>query len=385
MLRTPLYQFHIDRGGKMVDFAGWQMPMMYAPPGAAETGGIIKEHEQVRRSGGLFDVSHMGRVKITGRHARRLLERLCTRRISDMAAGQCRYSLVCNPQGGVHDDVIVYRLDDDEFLVVVNAGNRSKMLAHFEQTRAAGDLTVKIDDQTESTAMVALQGPKVMELVSRVSSEVPTLKRYRFAVKNLVVMKLIVSRTGYTGEDGVEVILPASVVGMAMKMLLKDAGIDQAEGLIKPAGLGARDTLRMEAGMPLYGHELGEEINALSCGVDFAIALDKDSLERGEPFIGMEALKKSRAEGGPRRRLVGMALAGKRTARQGLTIKAGGKDVGIVLSACLSPTLGIPIAMGFVDRDIAPENAAVEIDTGRESVIAGKTRKLPFYSPTRGA
>jgi len=372
-----LHQFHVDHGGKMVDFAGWDMPIMYAP-------GIIKEHEQVRRSGGLFDVSHMGRVKMTGRHARRLLERVCTRRISDMQAGQCRYSLVCNVEGGVHDDVIVYRMDDDDFLVVVNASNREKMLRHFEAVRSSNDLTVKIDDQTLSSSMVALQGPKVMDLVSKVSSEVPNLKRYRFAVKNLLITKLIVSRTGYTGEDGVEVILPSTFVGMAMKMLLKDAGVEAEDGLIKPTGLGARDTLRMEAGMPLYGHELGEEINALSCGVDFAIALDKDSLERGEPFVGMEALKKVRAEGGPRRRLVGIAIEGKRTARQGMTMRAGGKDVGVVTSACMSPTLGAPIAMGFVDRDIAAENTAVEIDTGRESVLSGMTRKLPFYNPTRG-
>ncbi len=377
MLRTALHQFHVDHGGKMVDFAGWDMPIMYAP-------GIIKEHEQVRRSGGLFDVSHMGRVKMTGRHARRLLERVCTRRISDMQAGQCRYSLVCNVEGGVHDDVIVYRMDDDDFLVVVNASNREKMLRHFEAVRSSNDLTVKIDDQTLSSSMVALQGPKVMDLVSKVSSEVPNLKRYRFAVKNLLITKLIVSRTGYTGEDGVEVILPSTFVGMAMKMLLKDAGVEAEDGLIKPTGLGARDTLRMEAGMPLYGHELGEEINALSCGVDFAIALDKDSLERGEPFVGMEALKKVRAEGGPRRRLVGIAIEGKRTARQGMTMRAGGKDVGVVTSACMSPTLGAPIAMGFVDRDIAAENTAVEIDTGRESVLSGMTRKLPFYNPTRG-
>jgi len=377
LLRTALHQFHVDHGGKMVDFAGWDMPIMYAP-------GIIKEHEQVRRSGGLFDVSHMGRVKMTGRHARRLLERVCTRRISDMQAGQCRYSLVCNVEGGVHDDVIVYRMDDDDFLVVVNASNREKMLRHFEAVRSSNDLTVKIDDQTLSSSMVALQGPKVMDLVSKVSSEVPNLKRYRFAVKNLLITKLIVSRTGYTGEDGVEVILPSTFVGMAMKMLLKDAGVEAEDGLIKPTGLGARDTLRMEAGMPLYGHELGEEINALSCGVDFAIALDKDSLERGEPFVGMEALKKVRAEGGPRRRLVGIAIEGKRTARQGMTMRAGGKDVGVVTSACMSPTLGAPIAMGFVDRDIAAENTAVEIDTGRESVLSGMTRKLPFYNPTRG-
>jgi aminomethyltransferase len=301
-----------------------------------------------------------------------------------MQAGQCRYSLACNESGGVHDDIIVYRVDDDDFLVVVNASNRTKMLAHFDKVRTSNDLTCKIDDQTESSAMVALQGPKVMELVSKVSSEIPTLKRYRFAVKNLVITKLIVSRTGYTGEDGVEVILPATFVGMAMKMLLKDAGVDAANGLIKPAGLGARDSLRMEAGMPLYGHELGEEINALSCGVDFAIALDKDQMERGEPFVGMEALKRTKAEGGPRRRLVGMQIDGKRTARQGMVIRSGGKEVGVVSSACLSPTLGYPIAMGFVDREIAAEGAAIEIDTGKDSVLAGKTRKLPFYNPTRG-
>lgn len=378
MHRTALYQFHVDHGGKMVDFAGWEMPIMYGP-------GIIKEHEQVRQRGGLFDVSHMGRVKMTGRHARRLLERVCTRRISDMQPGQCRYSLVCNAQGGVHDDVIVYRIDDDDFLVVVNASNREKMLKHFESVRTSNDFTVKIDDQTMSTTMVALQGPKVMDLVSRASREIPSLKRYRFAVKNLVITKLIVSRTGYTGEDGVEVILPSTFVGMAMKMLLKDAGVNEPDGLIKPTGLGARDTLRMEAGMPLYGHELGEEINALSCGVDFAISLDKDSAERGEPFIGMDALRKTRAEGGPRRRLVGMALEGKRTARQGMVVKSEGREVGVISSACLSPTLGMPIAMGFVDRDVPAENAAIEIDTGRDAVIAGQTRKLPFYNPTRAS
>lgn len=363
----------------MVDFAGWDMPIAYKGP----YGGILKEHEQTRTSGGLFDVSHMGRVKITGRHARRLLERLCTRRISDMQPGQCRYSLACNEQGGVHDDIIVYRIDDDDFLVVVNASNREKMLKHFEKVRAGNDFTCKIDDQTQSTAMVALQGPKIMDLVGKVSKEIPTLKRYRFAVKNLVVMKLIVSRTGYTGEDGVEVILPNAAVGMALKLLLKDAGMETDQGLVRPCGLGARDTLRMEAGMPLYGHELGEEINALSCGVDFAIALEKHTMERGEPFVGQEALLRTRDAGGPARRLVGFTLEGKRTARQGMKIMSGGKEVGVVSSACLSPTLGFPIGMGFVDKDIAGEGSAIQIDTGRDAVLEGKTAKLPFYNPTR--
>ncbi len=371
MQRTALYKFHVDHGGKMVDFAGWEMPMMYS--------GIIQEHQQVRTSGGLFDVSHMGRVYVSGRHARKLLERLCSRRIGDMQTGQCRYSLMCNEQGGVKDDVIVYRLDDSEFMVVVNASNREKILAHMEATRAAGDMTAKIDDRTESTAMVALQGPKVMDLVSKVSKEIPTLKRYRFTVKNLLFMKFIVSRTGYTGEDGVEVVLPSSAVGMALPMLLKDAGMKEEGGLLKPAGLGARDSLRLEAGMPLYGHELGEEINALSCGVDFAIALDKDQDERGEAFIGQDVLKKTQAEGGPKIKLVGIQIDGKRTARQGMGVKtADGKEVGKVTSACLSPTLGYPIAMALVNKDVTEVGTALQIDTGKVP-LEGKVVPLPFY------
>lgn len=386
MLQTPLHQFHLKRHAKMVDFAGWDMPIMYSGEGGAGGGGggIIAEHQQVRTSGGIFDVSHMGRVRISGRHARRLLERVCSRRISDMQQGQCRYSLACNEHGGVHDDIIVYRYEDDLFTVVVNASNREKMLRHFESVRAAGDLTAKIEDETLKTAMVALQGPKVMELVGRFSREIPTLKRYRFAVKNLVVVKLTVSRTGYTGEDGVEVILPASMVDMALKFILKDAGIDEANGIIKPAGLGCRDTLRTEAGMPLYGHELGEDINAFSCGVDFAISLDKDQDERGEPFVGMDALKRTRDEGGPKRKLVGLALEGKRSARQGMKVLAGGTEVGVISSGCLSPTLGHPIAMAFVDREITGDGTSIEVDTGKDFRIPGKIRKIPFYSPTKG-
>lgn len=375
MHETPLHKFHVDHGGKMVEFAGWHMPLVYTS--------VTEEHNQVRTSGGLFDVSHMGRVKMTGRHARKLLERLCTRKIGDMQPGQCRYSLVCNERGGIMDDVIVMRMDDDDFLVVVNASNREKLLGHFEKVRAAGEdggLKVKIDDHTFKTAMVAIQGPKVMDLISKISTEIPALKRYRFATKNYVVFKLYVSRTGYTGEDGVEVILPASAVEIAMKMLFKDVNMAAADAVIKPAGLAARDTLRLEAGMPLYGHELNEETNALGTGLDFAISLDKDQMERGEAFIGMEALKRTRDEGGPRRTLVGLKLEGKRTARQGFGVKAGGKDVGIVTSAAPSPTLGCPIAMAYVDRDSAAEGTTVEIDSGKGGAgLAGVVCAMPFY------
>ncbi len=374
MLRTPLHSYHVDHKGQMVDFAGWDMPIRYT--------GIQEEHHQVRTCGGLFDVSHMGRVKMTGRHSRRFLEEVCSRKIGDMQAGQCRYSLVCNEKGGVRDDVIVYRVDEDDFLVVVNASNREKLLGHFEAVRSSNDLTVKIDDQTMDTAMVALQGPKIIELVSKFSKEIPTLKRYRFTTKNLMVFKLVVSRTGYTGEDGVEAIVPAMGATMLLKMLLAQAkGPDGAE-MIKPIGLGARDTLRMEASMPLYGHELGEEINALSFGVDFAISLDKDQMEKGEAFIGMEALKKTAGEGGPKRKLAGFFVEGKRSARQGMVIKQGGREVGVVTSGCPSPTLGRCIAMGFLDAGLLATGTKVEIDSGK-GILEASVTAMPFYKAAK--
>lgn len=375
MHESPLHAFHLKHNAQMVPFAGWTMPIRYA--------GIVEEHKQVRSSGGIFDVSHMGRVKVSGRHARRFLERLCSRRVHDMQPGQCRYSLMCNDRGGVRDDVIVYRHDDDEFTVVVNGANREKMLGHFEQVRAAGDLSVKIDDTTMKTAMVAIQGPKVMGFVGKFSTEIPTLKRYRFTVKNLVVAKLTVSRTGYTGEDGIEVILPAGMVDMALKLILKDVDMDAPDALVKPAGLGSRDSLRLEAGMPLYGHELGEEINALSCGVDFAISLDKDTGEFAETFIGMEALKKVQESGGPRVRLVGLAFEGRRTPRQDMPVKSGEREVGKVTSGCLSPTLDRPIAMALVNADVAAPGTRLQVDAGR-AVLEGEVMPLPFYKAPKG-
>ncbi len=369
----------------MVDFAGWEMPIMYMRPAlageppVAPAGSIVEEHKQVRASGGLFDVSHMGRVKITGRHSRRFLERLCTRRISDMEPGQCRYSLVCNAVGGVRDDIIVYKIDDDDYFLVVNASNREKLLAHFAEIK--GDLVVTIDDRTMKTAMVALQGPRVMDIVGKFSKEIPTLKRYRFVEKNYLILKLLVSRTGYTGEDGIEVVLPAAAVDMALKLLLKDVDMAAANPIIKPTGLGARDTLRLEAGMPLYGHELGEEMNALASGLDFAIHIDKDQAERGEPYIGMDALKRTRDSGGPPRKLVGLFVDGKRTARQGMRLldKPGGQDIGEITSGCNSPTLARCIAMAYVDRALSEKGSKITIDSGRGETMTAEVAPLPFY------
>jgi len=373
VLTTPLHQFHLDHGAQMVDFAGWEMPIRYT--------GIVEEHHQVRRSGGMFDVSHMGRVEFSGRHARRLLERACSRAIHSMQPGQCRYCFVCNERGGVRDDVIVMRRDEDQFTVVVNGANRSKMLDHFESVRAGGDLACSIKDTTEDTAMIAIQGPEVMGFISKFSGEIPSLKRFRFAVKNLLVVKLMVSRTGYTGEDGVEIILPGKSVPMALKMLLAGTDVDAPDAAIKPIGLGARDTLRLEAGLPLYGNDLGEDISALSSGMDFAISLDKDSEPDVDPFIGADALKRERDAGGPTQKLVGLALEGRRTARKAMGVLVDGRAVGRVTSGCMSPTLGHPIAMGLLDAEHAVPGVEVAVDAGR-GTIQGRVVQLPFYKPS---
>ncbi len=367
MHKTPFNKLHHDHGGRMVDFAGWEMPILYTS--------IIDEHKQVRTSGGLFDVSHMGRVWFKGKDVRRFLERLCTRRVSDMQIGQCRYSLVCNEAGGVRDDVLVYRLDENEFMLVVNASNREKLLGHFDEAR--GDLKVDIDDRTMKTAMVALQGPKVMELISKFSEEIPQLKRYRFATKGVLMVKALISRTGYTGEDGVEVILPANIAGMGVDLIKREVDFSEPNAVIKPAGLGARDTLRLEAGMPLYGHELGEDIPAWASGLSFAINLDKADHDPGEQFIGYEAVREQSEKGTPRT-LVGMTLEGRRSARQGMGIRKDGADVGLVTSACLSPTLARPIAMGYVDSALAEKGASLEVVAG-ERTIAAEIVPMPFY------
>jgi aminomethyltransferase len=379
LMRTPFHQFHLDHGAKMVEYAGWDMPLLYRS--------IIQEHQQVRSSAGLFDVSHMGRIRFSGRDARAFLDHVCTRQIDGMGDGQCRYSLVCNESGGCRDDVLVYRLAEDQYLMVCNAANRAKLLEHFAAVKAARGFVFKQVDETTTTAMVAIQGPKVMGLISRFSSEVPTLKRYRFVEKSLLMARFLISRTGYTGEDGVEVILPAMLAGLAVRQLLPDMDAwsdvkTQAIGkrgqtpfpghALKPIGLGARDTLRLEAGMPLYGHEITEELDPLAAGLDFAVKLDK-----ADRFIGQEALGRIAADG-LKRRLVGLVLDGRRAARQGMKVAAGGRDVGLVTSGAFSPTLQQPIAMAHVDAALAQPGTALQVELGAATAEA-KVVALPFY------
>jgi aminomethyltransferase len=363
--QTPFHSFHVDHGAKLVDYTGWEMPLHY--------GSIIEEHLQVRRSGGMFDVSHMGRLRFSGRDARKFLDHVCTRKINGMQPGQVRYSLVCNENGGCRDDVLVYCIDDAEYIMVCNAANREKLLEHFEAVK--GNMVFKQRDETESTAMVALQGPQVMELIGQFSKEIPGLKRYRFTQKSILIAKFLVSRTGYTGEDGVEVILPKMLAGQMVKMLL--GNIDADDTAVKPCGLGARDSLRLEAGMALYGHEITEKIDPLTAGLNFAVKLDKGQDDDTGRFIGQDALEAIMAAGGPKQQLTGLILEGKRAARQGMPVTVDGVAVGTVTSGCLSPTLEQSIAMAIIDRNACEPGTSVEVNLGRASVNA-ETCKLPF-------
>lgn len=356
---TPFYDYHVKHEGRMVDFAGWEMPLLYKKTG------IIAEHEHTRNEASIFDVSHMGRVKFTGSDATKFLQKMLTRNIEKSDVGQSMYSLVCNNKGGILDDVIVSRFDN-HWLMVCNASNREKLLGWFAQEQDG--YNVKIEDETFSTAMVAIQGPKVIKMLDDLlPSPASDLKRYHFEVQRyMMIISFTVFRSGYTGEDGVEIILPNAIAGMGVKLL----GGDGDTSIIKPAGLGARDTLRMEAGMPLYGHELNEEIDPISAGLGWAVDLSKD-------FIGVEALRDIQ-QNGPKRKLVGLFIEGPRAARQHMTLHHDGKVIGEVTSGAMSPTLKRCIAMAYVDAQYATPGTALSLDLrGSQTPVTVTT--LPFY------
>ncbi|HEV7278788.1 MAG TPA: glycine cleavage system aminomethyltransferase GcvT [Pirellulaceae bacterium] len=367
LLETPLHAWHAQRGGRMVDFAGWSMPVQYSS--------IIEEHHAVRRAAGLFDVSHMGRFDFVGSDAREALEGLLTRRVADMTPGQVRYSLVTDETGGTLDDILVSCVSDDEFALVVNASNREKLWKWFAE-RTAGDSLERID-RTLETAMIAVQGPKVAALTqSAFGFALDSLKRYTFRVADWNGHRVIVSRTGYTGEDGFEAILPSEIAVELWNALLEsDAGA-------KACGLGARDTLRLEAGMPLYGHELDETITPIEAGLKFAVTLG------GRKFPGAGVLGKQLAEGTSRVR-VGAVLAGKRAARQHYPVlscppPAGdGQPIGETTSGTYSPTLERSIAMAYVPPRFAAAGTPLEFDL-RGKLEAATVATLPFYRRSEG-
>ena len=360
MLQTTLHDWHVEHGGRMVDFAGWHMPVQYTS--------ITEEHQAVRTNVGLFDISHMGRLRFDGPHASPFLDRLLTNNVAALKSGRIRYSLVCREDGGILDDVLVYRLNGS-YMLVVNASNREKILQWINQQRAEFEFS-SIDGTTE-TCMIAIQGPQALQtLAPLVPVDLTRMKYYTAVESEFDGHSLLVSRTGYTGEDGFEVIINAQQGPPLWEQLI-------AAGAL-PCGLGCRDTLRLEAAMPLYGHELDESIDPLTAGLHFAVKLDAGD------FIGREALLALRDAPTDLTR-IGLALDGKRIAREGAQLFTNdGQNIGRVTSGTFSPTLEKPIAMGYIARSHSQPGSVVDVD------IRGKRQPadivpLPFYKRDRNA
>ncbi len=338
----------------MVEFGGWDMPVQYT--------GIVEEHHTVRNAAGLFDISHMGRLSFGGPDALDLLQRVCTIDVSAMKDFQVRYSLICNEQGGILDDVLVYRWPYG-WAMVVNASNRDKIVAWLNTHK--GSRQVQIMDQTEATVMVAVQGPKAMALSRGLTeADAEKLENYTAAPTRCLGQQCVVSRTGYTGEDGVEIMAGAALAAPLWNELI-------ARGA-KPCGLGARDSLRLEAAMPLYGHELSESITPFEAKLGRSVKLDKSD------FIGQEALKIAQAELARRPQRVGLELDGRRAAREGAAVVADGRPLGRVTSGCFAPTLQKSIAMAYIEPTHIAPGTSVGIDL-RGTVLPARVVNLPFY------
>ncbi len=362
LARTPLYDVHQQLGARLVEFGGFEMPVQY--------GSILKEHAAVREHAGLFDVSHMGQIEISGAGAVASLERLLTCRAESLEPGRVRYGLLCNDEGGVVDDVTVYRRDDQAFMLCVNASNVSKVDAWVRGN--AGPET-EVDNASARTGMLALQGPACLEILPALGAQdVASLARFQFANFDLFGTQVLISSTGYTGAPGFELYLPNAAVVPAFESIL-EAG--KPLGLL-PAGLGARDTLRLEAALPLYGHELDDTTTPLEAGLARFV-----KRKRGG-YIGAQAVE-ARETRSDVRALVGFELIERSIARQGAPILWDAEPVGVVTSGAPSPTLGKPIGLGYVPRRVAQESGgvgavfAVEI---RGKAVAAKVVETPFVS-----
>ena len=348
----------------MVDFSGWRMPVQYTS--------IVDEHQATRNAVGLFDISHMGRLAVAGPDAAALVDQLVTRRVSDLGAGRIRYGLVCNESGGVLDDVLVYGApapaevwgEDAALGVVVNAGNRDKLVAWFNQHAAGFD--AQVTDRSLSTAMIAVQGPGAVAAADALTGGAASpLKNYRGTAATLDGHGVYVSRTGYTGEDGVEILCPADAALSIWERLV--AHTAPHGGM--PVGLGARDTLRLEAAMPLYGHELSEDINPFEAGLGFGV-----TLAEGRDFIGRDAL--AAAKPAPARVRIGLVLEGRRVAREGTAVLSNGAPAGVITSGTFSPTLQRPIALALIDPSAADGELTLDL---RGKSLPATAAPLPFY------
>ena len=362
LARTPLYDWHVARNARMVDFAGWAMPVQYSS--------IVEEHKATRSAIGVFDISHMGRLRFDGPGAAPFLDRLLTRRVIGIDQGLIRYSLVANESGGILDDVLVYHLADGGkpfHLLVVNASNREKIVAWISEHLDEAD-DVSFTDQTRETAMIAVQGPRALDaLQSLIDVALNEMRYYSGQAAVIAGHAGIVSRTGYTGEDGCELIVPADSASDVIERLFVEG---QSLG-IQPAGLGARDTLRLEAAMPLYGHELSETINPFQAGLGFAVHL------KDREFIGATALRELKEQPNQPQR-IGLEMLGKRVPREHYPVLADGERVGEITSGTFSPTLERPIAMAYVQTIAAASGTELLVDI-RGRTESARVVTLPFY------
>lgn len=353
--RTPLHAWHAAHGGKLVPFAGYEMPVQYGT-------GVLAEHAAVRERAGIFDITHMGEIYVAGPAAGAWLEGLVTNRLEGNPDGKVVYTAMCRPDGGVLDDMLVYRLAAGEWLVVCNAANHDKIAAWLRE-HAAGVAGIALDDASDRTALIAAQGPESWELTSRLEALAPHRERlaalefYTAAALDGPRGRWIVSRTGYTGERGYEIYLPNEDAPAVWEELLA-LGADHG---VLPVGLAARDTLRFEPGYCLYGHELAEDISPLEAGIGWAVKLKKPA------FIGRDALLAQQAAGVPRR-LVGGEVAGRTIARQGAPIMAAGRTIGRVTSGAYSPTLQRSLALALLEAPLPPQPLEVEV----------RGRRFPF-------
>lgn len=362
---TALVEVHTRLGARLIEFGGWRMPVQYT--------GIIDEHRAVRERAGLFDLSHMGELFVEGAGAG---DGLAAALVSDprsLAVGRAHYSMICAPDGGIIDDLIVYRLGSERFLVVANAGNAA-VVSDALAERLDGWRAV-LDDRSMTTSLVAVQGPAAAGILGPLTDvDLERLRYYAIAAGLVAGIPALVARTGYTGEDGFEVFVDWER-GPAIWDALAEAGRDA--GTI-PCGLGARDTLRLEAGMPLYGNELDRGTTPFEAGLGRVVKFEKDG-----GFVGREALE-AVARTGPSRRLVGLVVTGRGIARHGHAVFAGDRRTGVVTSGTQSPTLGQPIAMAYVAPEDGEPDTMLDVEI-REQRVAARVVPLPFYRRPRPA
>jgi aminomethyltransferase len=362
--RTPIHERHVALGARMVPFAGWEMPVQYTS--------IIEEHRTVRSTVGLFDLSHMGEVEVRGDEAVAFLRYALVSDPGALEVGQAQYSMVCNTDGGIVDDLIVYRLDPDRFWVVCNASNRAAVVDHLEHLLARGDFGASLQDRSDRIALVAPQGPQAAAAVGTLTDlDLGSIENYRARKGTVAGVDALVARTGYTGEDGFELFVDARRASQVWDAVLEAA--ERHGG--RACGLGARDTLRLEAGMPLYGNELDRETNPFEVNLGRVVKLDK-----GE-FIGRAALQAVQ-QAGPERKLIGLRMLEAAIPRAGYAVRSDGAPVGRVTSGTQSPTLNERIAMALVPAGLAGIGNRFEVVV-RERPYAAEQVKLPFYRRSR--